>query len=384
MAKKVARGVFRDQHGLRAYVRIKGTLRSQRFKPDGLQRAIRWREEVKAKAALGILPEKTADIGTLAADAERYLASVRGMPSFSDRKRDIDAWVAAYGTRPRQTITALDVRTQLDAWKVDRKLAASTLNHRRTALMHLYRVLDGRSAPNPVADVPKYHEQTHAALIYTPKEIARVLKAMPDTRYKRVLAVMAWTGWPYRQICQLTKADLSKLKDGIARVTPRRKGAGSSGRWLPLLPAAIVALKALRLPTVNPETEKLEGDTVNFHRRVAWQHWREGCEAANLTPCRPYDLRHAFGTRIASATSDARAVYELMLHADPKQALRYTTAAGMDRAQQAIAIVTSGNFSRAKASKNLQRRPRKKLAVTERKRKKPKRARKDSNLRPPA
>ena len=346
-AKKVAKGVFRDAHGLRAYIRTKGRLRSQRFPADALQKALRWREEIKAKAALGLLPSKaTAASGTLAADAVRYLAAVRGMSSYLDRKRDIDAWVAAYGTRPRQTITALDVRTQLDAWKVDRKLAASTLNHRRTALMHLYRVLDGRSAPNPVADVPKYHEQTHAALIYTPAEIERVLKSMPDSKCKRVLAVFAWTGWPYRQIEQLTKADLSKLDEGIARVTPRRKGAGSTGRWLPLLPAAIAALKALRLPD----------DLIRLSRSNLHRTWRQGCKRVGLEPCRPYDLRHAFGTRIASVTSDARAVYELMLHADPKQALRYTSAAGMGRAQAAIALVTLGTSKGAKASKTIQRR----------------------------
>jgi integrase len=346
-SERIAEGVFKDKHGLRAFVRLgPDNLPSKRFKPDGLQTAKRWREEVKAKHVLKLTDAPTAEGGTLSADAERYLQSVQGMPSYADRKRDMDAWCRELGTRVRASITAVDVRTALEKWR--KQYAASTLNHRRTALMHLFRVLDGKSAPNPVADVPKYAEQQHAALIHTPAQIALALSTMKDGKYKRVLSVLAWTGWPYKQIAQLTKADLSKLEEGVARVTPRRKGAGSAGRWVPLLPPAIDALKALKLPTRNPETNQIEGDTVAFHRRVAWQAWRDACTAAGIEPCRPYDLRHAFGTLIAKETADARAVYELMLHADPKQALRYTQAAGVTRAQAAITLVTTSNWKGAK------------------------------------
>jgi integrase len=266
------------------------------------------------------------------------------MTSITDRARDLSAWADALGTRARTSITSVEIRTQLEAWKKDRKLAASTLNHRRTALMHLFRVLDGKSATNPVADVPKYQEPKRAALIHSPADIANALSGMRDSKSKRVLSVFAWTGWPYQQIRQLTPADLSRLDDGIARVTPRRKGAGAEGRWLPLLPPAIDALKALEIP----------GDTQKLSRSTLHRDWTRACERAGITPCRPYDLRHAFGTLIAKTTADARAVYELMLHADPKQALRYTQAAGITRAEAAIALVTSGNWPERKSRVELE------------------------------
>src|SRR6185295_12121548 len=37
-------------------------------------------------------------------------------------------------------------------------LSPSAVNKRRTALQHLFTVLDGKSAPNPVKNVPKFRE----------------------------------------------------------------------------------------------------------------------------------------------------------------------------------------------------------------------------------
>lgn len=339
---KIAPGVFRDRHGLRAYKRTPdGRLRSKRFPPDALFEARRWREEINVRVRLKLEPDTPAAEGSFAADARVYLDAVKGMTSISDRRRDVQYWIDAFGDRPRQTITSVQIRQQLETWRVDHKRAASTLNHRRTALMHLFRVLDGKAAINPVADVPKYAEPRHAALVYSPAEIRRVLARIDDPRARRIFAVFAWTGWPYAQIAKLTKADLSKLSEGLARVTPRRKGAGASGRWLPLLPPAIAALKALEIPD----------DMQGMHRKTLWVAWTRACKDAGLTPCRPYDLRHAFGTLIAKETHDARAVYELMLHADPKQALRYTEGAGLTRSRDAIRQV-SKRLKRRVASGN--------------------------------
>jgi integrase len=352
---KVAVGIFRDEHGLRAFQRTKARgLRTKRFKPDQLAAAKQWRKDEQARAQLGIQPtERRVASGTLADDAAAYLAAVAGMPSYADRARDIAAWCAELGTRPRQTITALDVRQCLERWRKNQAYAGSTLNHRRTALMHLYRVLDGKGASNPVADVPKYPEHEHAALVHTPADIARALAKVTDPKCRRILSVTAWTGWPYATICRLQPADLSRLEEGVARVTPRRKGRGTAGRWLPLLPQAIAALKALQIPDdlligSRGSKDKRRG----VHRKRLHAQWTAACTAANITPCRPYDLRHFFGTLIARETADSRAVSDLMMHTNEKQTRRYTEAAGIVRAAAAIEKISPklpGNSKGAKA-----------------------------------
>jgi hypothetical protein len=91
--------------------------------------------------------------GTLAADIERYLKLVATMPSLKDRARDLDAWFDVLGTKGRSRITRDDVRLALQTWRLQggadgQPLSASTCNHRRTALLHVYTVLDGKGAPN--------------------------------------------------------------------------------------------------------------------------------------------------------------------------------------------------------------------------------------------
>lgn len=360
---QVGPGVFRDKHGLRAYKRTKvNGLETKRFKPEELAKAQRWREEVAARAVLK-LPRPTAPVNvhgpTLADDATRYLAAIQGMTTYADRARHVAAWVAVLGDRPRSSITSLDVRRCLEEWRKAGTLALATLNLRRTALMHLFNVLDADSfAPNPVARVKRYPEPEQAMLTHPPNVIASVLAKVPDSRYKRILAVSAWTGWPYALILHLTPPDLSRLKQKVARVTPRRKGGGTEGRWLPLVPEAVKALRALRLPD----------DLQGFHRRVAWTIWRKGCLAAKVEPCRPYDLRHSFGTRIAKASRDARAVQELLMHSTLEQSLRYTKAAGAIRAANAIRLATSGNSKGRKPLQNAPKRSRRKAGSIEGKR----------------
>ena len=347
MPERLAVGVFRDAHGLRAFKRTKlRGLETKRFKVEDFDKAKRWREEVAARAVLKLPKDaqKKPDTPTLADDAPRYLEAVQGMPTIADRTRHIGEWVKALGTEPRSGITSVDVRRCLEVWR-KAGVSDATLNLRRTALMHLYRVLDqDKPVPNPVVGIDRYPEPEHAMMVHPPAVIAKVLGKLPESRYKRILAVAAWTGWPYRQILNLTRPDLSRLRQRLARVTPRRKGGGTEGRWLPLTPEAAKALKALKLPD----------DLQKFHRRVAWTIWRKGCLAAKVEPCRPYDLRHSFGTHIATVSNDARAVSELMMHSTLEQSLRYTKAAGSIRAANAIRMATSSNL---KGRKRLQKAP---------------------------
>jgi integrase len=140
----------------------------------------------------------------------------------------------------------------LENWRLQ-GLAASTVNHRRTALQHLWTVLNGRNNPNPVRDVPKQQEPEPAvrALPYT--QIEAILAALPDvgqglsgkardgdSKTKARLRVMAYTGIPAAQLRRL-KPEHIDWDAGTMRVSARRKGAAqragrcrsTRGRWLP-------------------------------------------------------------------------------------------------------------------------------------------------------
>ena len=153
--RRIARGVYRDQWGVSATVKVDGTQREKRFPIGTTLRKIRdWQGEMRValRAAVRRRPR-----GSFTADAMHYLAGVRGMPSYRERERDIGFWLAEFGERRRDSITTREIATLLQRWE-RAGYAASTLNHRRGALMHLWSRLDGKNAQNPVSDIPRFKE----------------------------------------------------------------------------------------------------------------------------------------------------------------------------------------------------------------------------------
>lgn len=331
--KKLPTGIRKHAYGLRARVRVhqgSGGVISKVFPPGTSLLLIRqWRENVRAihKAQPVTLPQRPQGF---AADAARYLEAVKGMPSYSDRERDIQQWVAAFGDTPRSAITSADIRTQLARWQELGK-AASTLNHRRTALMHLYAVLDGKAAQNPVRDVPKYREPAPEPRALSRAVIETIFKAMPETKTKARLLVMAETGLPPATIKRLTKDDVD-LKGRSFWLPARHKGKGARGRRLPLSERGVQAFALFA---------KLEawGDYSNSSVHASF---RRACNKLGIPKgVSPYWLRHSFGTEVYLKTGDIRATKELMQHSAIKMTERYTLGAVDARAEAAIRALDS-------------------------------------------
>lgn len=205
--------------------------------------------------------------------------------------------------------------------------------------MHLWTVLDGKRAPNPAADVPRYREPQLPPRALSPAAIDAILAAMPSGDMKARAVLMRWTGWPQQQIRTLTPRQVNW---GVAVNMSRAKGDGVEARWIPLLPNAWTALEAFR-------DRKLFG--VAFHSwalRLAFRQAAKKARAnrrlpeavrAELQNVTPYQLRHTFGTLVAGITKDDRATMDLMIHSDIRQTHRYTGGTVAPRSAAAIAAV---------------------------------------------
>jgi integrase/recombinase XerC len=328
---RLERGIYQDSRGYELQVMVAGQRRSQRL-PLGTSRA-----QLRATLAALVTDLRrqaptTAAVGraTLAADAPRYLAAVRAMPSYSDRRRDIEAWVAVVGDRPRHGLSSADIATQLHRWR-QAGAAAQTCNHRRTALSQLYAVLDGRDAPNPARAVPKFPTPAplpRALPVGAVRAILRQLRKDGKTRAR--LAVIASTGVSHAELGRLRPADV-QLEAGVLLVGSRRKGKGSAPRLIPLTRRAKAALRLfVRLQCWG-----------RFSRSSLHKAFRRACVAAGYgdTDWRPYDLRHTFGTEVVLATGDERAAQVLLGHASLSTTSRYTLGAAQARAAAAIAAM---------------------------------------------
>ena len=84
---------------------------------------------------------------TIVSSEPRYLLAVSAMPTFAERRAHIRLWVTQFGHRRRDTIATNEIDAVLNRWLIE-GLAASTVKHRRTALLHLWHRLDGKEAAN--------------------------------------------------------------------------------------------------------------------------------------------------------------------------------------------------------------------------------------------
>lgn len=358
---RLERGIRQEGDSLQAYVWVGGRQRSKRFPLDApIGELRRWREDQRVLYRHGIPQEKAA--GSFREDADTYLKLVRAMPSFDDRAYRIRQWVEAFGSRPRASITATEIRSVLEGWRQRGRfdggqLSPASLNQRRTALMHLYTVLDGRSAANPVKDVPALPEEAGDQIRAQPirvwyRLLARIGRRKWKTRRAKNrgtpqrlsktrarLRVMLWTGLPHAQIMKLEPQDIDWTGPRI-RVSRRRKGKGHAAKWLPILPPAVTALKAFaRAEAWGPFSQSAMHSAL-ARARSDENTWRRRFQRVPLPPIRSYDARHSFGTLIATLTTDERAIQDLMLHGTPRQTRRYTGGADEQRLQAAVAEIT--------------------------------------------
>jgi integrase len=335
----------RTPYGWQFYVRIAGKLVTEHFRPHELKNGREptprevedWVGKQRALASGEVVETEPSDEPTFAEDVRRYLPLVKTMTTYAWRKKDLDLWIAVFGHLPRSQITSAMIREQLESWRAE-QYAASTVNHRRTALMHLWTVLDGRSARNPARDAPRYREPKLPPRDLSMAAIDAILDAMPDGPMKARLVLMRWTGWPQQQIRTLTP---SQVRWNEAVNMSREKGAGIEPRWIPLLPAAWTALARIK---------ELDcwGDFKSDRMRAAFRRAAKRARAADLPDAvkaeiadvTPYQLRHAFGTLVAGIAKDDRAAMELLIHSDIRQTHRYTERTVDPRTAAALTAVT--------------------------------------------
>lgn len=323
------RGIRRTSHGWQVYTTKGGRFRSKHLPADteiAALRSERRRLEAHAELNLDTLKTDPTDGPTLADDVESYLKAIAGMPTYSDRAYRVKKWRDALGPeRARSSVTAVEIRQQLEAWRV-KGAAPGTLNLLNTALRHLWTVLDGPDARNPLRAIPRYREEEKPLTLPPWKAAVELLDHLPASKSRARLKVLLWTGWPSATLKRLRPEDIHwRQKEAVTH--GRRKGGGTKPRVVPLLPGAI---KALREFAAADAWGPFSGSSLHslLHR---------ACDAANMRRFRVYDARHLFLTRVAKQTKDERAVAELGLHTTPLQTWRYTRQAASTRARSALA-----------------------------------------------
>ncbi len=321
-------GIYPTKTGFRVVAVIgrgKGK-RTEKAFPAGtsVRTMTRWQEDARRDLRAAPPPP----VGCLESDVATYLDARASMPTHGDRARILRLWVAALGgARTRDSVTALEIRRQLEAWHVAGS-SEGTCNRRRTALQSFYTVLNGRSGANPVRDVPKYREPDQPPRRLDYATLDAILAAMPDvgqkvagespaaiSQTKARLRVIAYTGLPHSLVAKLRPAHLV-AESRLLFVQGRGKGAGTGDRWHPLSVAGVQAVEALFAAKA----------TGAFSRSSMHKSFRRAAVKVGRPDVRPYDLRHLFGQTVLRLTHNRAATRDLMLHRSDKTTARYVAA----------------------------------------------------------
>lgn len=322
--KTLMPSVYQDDHGYEIIVQRKGRQFRKRFDRDTSRAELKKARDQAIEDL--IVKHATTAPGTLAGDVQTYLRTLPRTRMTQVRDAELAAWVQVYGPLKRSQITAPMVREQLAYWQTSGR-AASTLNHRRQALRSLYKALDGPHAPTPCDAVRKQIERREIRAVPVVVVLAILRRLTPGANAARI-KVLARTGLPHAQIARLTPSDLD-LEARTVHVTPRRKGAGTNARTLPLTHAAVRAFRQFIAANAwgdfSASSLRKRFLRAVIDAKAAWPEGKGHWPAPD--DLRPYDLRHAFLTEVYRRTKDLRATAELGLHSGMSITARYAEAA---------------------------------------------------------
>lgn len=338
----IAKGIYRDKSGVAIVVSVRGTPREFRkneagesYKTWDKSRLVIERKRIDAREHLK--DERTqATADTFAQDVTTYLQTISSKGHRVNSQGYLAHWEAHFADRPRNEITDLDVQTAYAAIQQ----ANSTKRHIRRALINFYETLNGKSGYNPGRSLrnPPKDEEPVRDLPWA--DIEQLFAALPPSRSKARLLLIAYVGLPQKQIAQLRPSDL-RLEARELVAHPRRKGAGAAGRVIPLSDRAVAALK---------EFQRLDAFGTFQNRQLVETFW-SGAKRAGVTlpdDARPYDLRHSFLTEVARGGADIRDIATLGMHATLEQAARYIKGAASERATKMITAIPRFSTTRTR------------------------------------
>jgi integrase len=324
------KGIRRKGKGWEAYVRVRGKLHTQRFPIDHPVDKMRAWLTLQKKLFGG----RSTSSGTLAADVERFLAKpdIAAQPYAHQTAHRLGLWVAALGAdRDRWSIERDEIEAVIQGWL--KQYAEPTVYHRRSALMQLYRVLDGAGAANPVKNTTCPRSWIPADHSVAFETLAAIVTAMPEWSYpkkghrersiaKLVGRVIVEVGIRPADLLKVRKTDIDAAASTL-RWPASAKGKGTTARIVPLTPGGLSALLAL----------EAAGGLGAFNPTAVSHSFKRSARAiaGDETPIHLYSGRHAVGADLYRATRDLATVGRMLNHAPGSRATaQYAQGANAD------------------------------------------------------
>jgi integrase/recombinase XerD len=199
----------------------------------------------------------------------------------------------------------------------EKKLALSTVALRMGALRFLYKKTLRRRDID-IDDLPLVKAPKKLPVVLSQEEVARLIEAAPNLRYRTLLMLLYATGLRRAEAVRLKISDI----DTALMLIHVHQGKGSRDRDLPLTPKLLEALRQhwrackvkprvylfpSRVGPIQPERPTSD--------KTVWHACHEAALRAGLTKrIGPHTLRHSFATHLLEAGTDLRTIQLLLGH----------------------------------------------------------------------
>lgn len=162
-------------------------------------------------------------------------------------------------------------------------------------------------------------------VVLSQQEVARLIDAAPNLRYRTILMTLYSTGMRRAELCQLRPEDIDKERM-VVRI---RQGKGGRDREVPLSPKLHEQLRTYyrslrrRNGWLFPSLLARRPDEPITDKTV-WHACETATRRAGITKAvHPHTLRHSFATHLYDHGADLPLIQDLLGHADPRDTMIY-------------------------------------------------------------
>jgi integrase/recombinase XerD len=206
----------------------------------------------------------------------------------------------------------------------ERKLQPKTLQAQAAALRFLFFKVLRRRWSRDELPLPRASRRP-LPVVLSPDEVARLIDAAPNLRYRTILMTLYSTGMRRSELCHLRPEDVDKERKMI-RI---RQGKGGKDREVPLSPKLLDQLRTYygslrrRNGWLFPSLQaRRPGEPITD--KVVWHAVATATRRAGITKAvHPHTLRHSFATHLYDNGADVPTIQDLLGHADPRDTMIY-------------------------------------------------------------
>jgi integrase/recombinase XerD len=205
-----------------------------------------------------------------------------------------------------------------------RKLNPQTIRTVTAALRFFFRKVLHRRLTADDLPLPKLHRR-QIPIVLSPDEVARMIDAAPNLRYRTILMTLYSTGMRRSELCNLRPEDIDKERM-VVRI---RQGKGGKDREVPLSPKLHEQLRTYyrsvrrRNGWLFPSVQARRPDQP-ITQKTVWHACREATRRAGITKAvHPHTLRHSFATHLFDSGAELPVIQTLLGHADPRDTMVY-------------------------------------------------------------